>query len=164
MKRKDIVFSDAYAKKKERRKDQKRCLQRMEEGFVCENSQLHLLSIDAVALYSEGKDHISRNIFIFRSLIYYKSSNSYRLKSNFMPLSCTRSRGIVLEALSKIGLNPKIFGLHSLKSGGATSAANAGVPDRLFKRHRRWRSEYVKDGYIKDDLKALLSVSLALGI
>ena len=42
--------------------------------------------------------------------------------------------------------------------------ANAGVPDRLFKRHGRWRSENVKDGYIKDDLKALLSVSLALGI
>ena len=42
--------------------------------------------------------------------------------------------------------------------------ANASVPDRLFKRHRRWRSEYAKDGYIKDDLKALLSVSLALGI
>ena len=112
----------------------------------------------------KAKITYSRNNFIFRSFIYYKSSNSYRLKSNFMPLSCTRSRGIVLEALSKIGLNLKFFGLHSLISGGATSAANAGVPDRLFKRHRRWRSEYAKDGYIKDDLKALLSVSLALGI
>ena len=69
-----------------------------------------------------------------------------------------------MEGLSKIGLNPKLFGLHSLRSGGATSAANAGVPDRLFKRHGRWRSENAKDYCIKDDLKALLSVSLALGI
>ena len=45
-------------KRKERRKEQKRCLQRMEEGFDCKNRQLHLPSIDAVALYSEGKDHI----------------------------------------------------------------------------------------------------------
>ena len=76
----------------------------------------------------------------------------------------TQDQEIILEALSKIGLNSKLFGLHSLRSGGATSAANAGVPDRVFKRHKRWRSENVKDGYIKDDLKALLSVSSALGI
>ena len=43
---------------KEKRKEQNRCLQRMEVGFDCENRQLHLPSIDAVALYSEGKDHI----------------------------------------------------------------------------------------------------------
>ena len=110
----------------------------------------------------KAKITYSRNNFIFRSLIYYKSSNSYRLESNFRPFSCTRSREIVLEALSKIGLNPKLFRLHSLKSGGASSVANAGVP--VFKRHGRWRSENVQDGYIKDDLKALLSVSLALGI
>ena len=50
-------------------------------------------------------------------------------------------RELLLEKLEKIGLNPKQYGLHSLRSGGATAAANAGVPDRLFKRHRRWRRE-----------------------
>ena len=30
--------------------------------------------------------------------------------------------------------------VHSLRAGGATSAANAGIPDRLFKRHARWAS------------------------
>ena len=62
IKRKDIVFYDAYAKRekkrKEKRKEQNRCLQRMEVGFDCENRQLHLPSLDAVVLYSEGKDHI----------------------------------------------------------------------------------------------------------
>ena len=71
---------------------------------------------------------------------------------------------IVLEGLKEIGLNPKQFGLHSLRAGGATSAANNGVPDRLFKRHGRWRSENANDGYVKDDLRSLLSVSLSLGI
>ena len=49
-----------------------------------------------------------------------------------------------------MGLNPKEFGLHSLRFGGATAATNAEVPDRMFKRHGRWLSENAKDGYIKD--------------
>ena len=43
--------------------------------------------------------------------------------------------------------------------GGASAAANAGVPDRMFKRHGRWRCENAKDGYVKDSLKDWLSVS-----
>ena len=44
------------------------------------------------------------------------------------------------------------------------SAANAQVPDRLFKRRGRWKSDKEKDGYIKDNVHSLLSVSLSLGI
>ncbi len=54
--------------------------------------------------------------------------------------------------------------MHSLRSGGATMAANRGIKDRLFKRHGRWKSESVEHGYIKDDLNELLSVTLNLGI
>ena len=49
--------------------------------------------------------------------------------------------------------------MHSLRAGGATKAANAGVPDRLFKRHGRWKSEAAKDGYIKDAAEKCLEVS-----
>lgn len=56
------------------------------------------------------------------------------------------------------------IGTHSLRSGGATAAANAGVPDRLVKRHGRWASESAKDGYMQDSLSSRLSVSKALGI
>ena len=34
-------------------------------------------------------------------------------------------------------------------------AANAGVPDRLFKQHGHWKSELAKDGYIKDSVKSV---------
>ena len=44
------------------------------------------------------------------------------------------------------------------------AAANAGVPDRLFKRHSRWRSESAKDGYVKNSVEKWLSVSKNLGI
>ena len=73
-------------------------------------------------------------------------------------------RELLLEKLAHVGLDPKSYELHSLRSGGATAAANAGVPDRLFKRHGRWRSENAKDGYVKDSLTSRLSVTKGLGV
>ena len=73
-------------------------------------------------------------------------------------------REILLAELEAIGLNKKNFGLHSLRSGGTSAAANGGVKDRLFKRHGRWKSEKAKYGYVKNDLHALLSVSKSLGL
>ena len=55
------------------------------------------------------------------------------------------------------------IGTHSL-AGPLHAAANAGVPDRLFKRHGLWASESAKDGYVQDSLSSRLSVSKALGI
>ena len=81
-----------------------------------------------------------------------------------VPLSYTRAREIVLSAFDSIGLPKQDYGLHSLRAGGASAAANARVPDRLFKRHGRWKSDKAKDGYIKDSVHSLLSVSLPLGI
>ena len=45
---------------------------------------------------------------------------------------------------------------------GATVAANAGVQDRLFKRHGRWKSESAKDGYVKDSAQRRLEISKSL--
>ena len=39
-----------------------------------------------------------------------------------------------------------------------------GVPDRLFKRHGRWRSENAKDGYVGDSIEKRLSVTKQLGL
>ena len=47
--------------------------------------------------------------------------------------SCIRE--LLLKKISELGFDPKQFGLHSLRMGGATAAANAWVPDYLFKRH-----------------------------
>ena len=74
-------------------------------------------------------------------------------------ISYTRARELLLEALESVGLNKKLFGLHSLRSGGFTAAAAAGVQGRLFKKHGRWKSEKAKDGYIKENLIQRLSVS-----
>ena len=56
--------------------------------------------------------------------------------------------------------------MHILQAGGASTAANNGIPDtwRLFRKHGCWSSEKAKDGYIKDHLEDRLSVSRNLGI
>ena len=79
-------------------------------------------------------------------------------------LSYSRLRELLLEMISSLGMDPKLFGMHSLRAGGATAAANAGVPDRLFKRHGRWKSESAKDGYVKDSVESRLEISKNLGI
>ena len=79
-------------------------------------------------------------------------------------LSYTRLRKCFKEKLESLGFLAESYGLHSLMVGGATAAANGGVPDRLFKRHGRWKSDFAKDGYVKDSLHARLSVSSNLGL
>ncbi|CAH3190544.1 unnamed protein product, partial [Porites lobata] len=101
--------------------------------------------------------------FMFRPLVFLRSTGAYKLRGS-VPLSYTRAREIVLSAFDSIGLPKQDYGLHSLRAGGASAAANARAPDRLFKRHGRWKSDKAKDGYIKDSVHSLLSVSLSLGI
>ena len=103
--------------------------------------------------------------FIFRALSFHKKDNVYRLRPDVNKhTTYSRTREVVLEALESVGLNKKKFGLHSLRAGGASAAANRSINDRLFKNHGRWKSENAKDGYVKDDLKFKLSVTLGLGL
>lgn len=79
-------------------------------------------------------------------------------------LSYMRMRELFIEAFGPFVSDIRRYGLHSLRAGGATSAANAGIADRSFKRHGRWRSEKAKNGYVKDSLEERLLVSQNLGI
>ena len=69
-----------------------------------------------------------------------------------------------LKRLKGVVTDVSVFGVHSLRSGGATAAANAGVSDRHFERHGRWKSETAKDGYVKDSLSSRLQVSRNIGL
>jgi len=77
--------------------------------------------------------------YLFRPLCFCKSTNTYKLRQG--KLSYSTARETLLSALETLGLNKKHFGLHSLRSGGATAAAAAGVEERLFKKHGRWKSD-----------------------
>ena len=83
---------------------------------------------------------------VFRAIVHTKTGETLRRSGG---LSYTQLRELLLPKIAQLGMDPELFGMHSLRAGGATAAANAGVPDRLFKRHGRWRSESAKDGYVE---------------
>ena len=111
--------------------------------------------------FETAKLTCNESTYVFRAIVRTKTGERLRRSGH---ISYTRARELVKQKLSSIGYDAKKFSMHSVRAGGATAAANAGVPDRLFKRHGRWRSESAKDGYIKDSVQARLSVSKGLNM
>ena len=99
--------------------------------------------------------------YLFRAICKSKAGDKLR-ESGKISYSCLREQ--FKKKLGSLGYNHVEFGLHSLRAGGATRAANMGVPDRLFKRHGRWKSENAKDGYIDDSVEHRLAVTKQLGL
>ena len=93
-----------------------------------------------------------------------KGKDSCKLITPNKPISYSTMRQAFRRDLKTIGADPSKFGLHSLRSGGATMAANRGVSDRVFQRHGRWKSAQSKDMYVDDDLDQRLSFSKFLGL
>ena len=121
-----------------------------------------LWPIELVSQYFK-KSNIGGNCqkYIFRGIITRKSHSKQSCDKD---ISYTCVRENVIEGLKNIGTETKLFGLHSLRAGGATAAANLGVNNRLFKKHGRWKSEKVKDGYIHESIEAKLIVTKNLGL
>ena len=66
--------------------------------------------------------------------------------------------------MSEVTTAPENFGLHSLRSGGVSAAANNGISDRLISKQGRWSSKKARNGYIKDSVVKRLTVSNTLGL
>ena len=89
---------------------------------------------------SAAKMDTNSSGLLIRQLIFRKNSNCYVLGNK--GISYSRCREIFLDALASLGYDPKLFGLHSLRSGGATAVVNSfggTVSDRLLK-------SYTEDG------------------
>ncbi|XP_053405553.1 uncharacterized protein LOC128558980 [Mercenaria mercenaria] len=104
--------------------------------------------------------------FIFTKVRYIKKTDKYVLADTSTPLSYSRAREIFLSALENIGEGKSSFGLHSLRSGGASAVANSGdvVDVRLLNKHGRWKSSSSSGGYIHYNIQNRLQVSKHLGI
>ncbi|XP_069139234.1 uncharacterized protein [Argopecten irradians] len=101
--------------------------------------------------------------FVFRNLTKI-ASGRYSLRNVDKPMTYSTFREVFIEAFTTIVQDINQFGLHRLRAGGASAAANSGVPDRMFKRHGRWKYETAKYGYIKDDFRERLNVSMHLNL
>jgi hypothetical protein len=64
------------------------------------------------------------------------------------PMRYVVRRARLLHAYSRAGLDTSQLGTHSLRAGGATCAANAGVPFELWKEDGGWRSAAAAQGYV----------------
>ncbi|XP_072037006.1 integrase/recombinase xerD homolog [Amphiura filiformis] len=105
---------------------------------------------------------LSAEDFLFKPVLFRKSKQVYQIKKG--KLSYSRCREILHFALKEIQVDPKRYGLHSLRSGGVSAAAALGVPDRLLKKHGRWKTDVSKDRYVKEELANQLQVSSSLGL
>ena len=110
-----------------------------------------------VERYPVQSDH-----FVFRALSKCKSG--HKLVAINRPVSYSTIREYFKVNFKDIVPDISLFSTHSLRAGGASAAANAGVPDRLFQRHGRWRSVSAKNGYVDDSLGSRLTVSKMLDI
>lgn len=84
----------------------------------------------------------------------------HELRSALM--SYSRVSELFKKELVKEGLDAKDYGLHSLRSGGATTAAALNIPDRLLQRQGGWRSAKAKNNYILESKNSLLRVTKAM--
>lgn len=101
--------------------------------------------------------------FIFRNIVRGQNKIPKLIVSD-RPIKYGRARELVLKKFQQIGLPKERYGLHSLRAGGASSAAKAGVGDRLFQRHGRWRSAKCKDLYVRDSAENILSVTKSIAL
>ena len=105
---------------------------------------------------------LSSSVALFRPVRLFKSTNSYKLYG--VKLSYTRCEEIFKECLEKIGVDHKLYGRHSLRSRGATSAVsyNPNLSERVLELHGRWRSDTAKYMYIPEDVPKRLQVTSQL--
>ena len=101
---------------------------------------------------------------LFRQVRFFKKKNTYKLCGK--GLSYSKCREIFTGCLKGLGYDEKKFGLHSLRSGGATAAVinNRNLSERLLKLHGRWKSDIAKDMYILEETQNRLSVTCNLGL
>ena len=109
------------------------------------SSSLITCPLKALNLYAEmvGID-FKPDLPLFRRLNSVNSKTRIR-KSK---ISYTRVRELVKEAFVD-SIDAKRIGMYSLRAGGASTAANNGIPDRLSKRHGRWSSERQRMGTLR---------------
>ena len=86
----------------------------------------------------------------------FKTKSGHKI-SKTKGISYSRIRKIFKGYISEITATPENFGLHSLRSGGASAAASNSISNRLISKQGRWSSE-------KDCVVKILTASNTLGL
>ena len=131
--------------------------------YSCLSRLCDLCPVKLLQLYlarAENKETSSE--FIFRPITSSKSNK--KLVSVNKHISYSTYRESFKKSFRGIVEDINQYSTQSGRSGGATIAANAGVGERHFQRHGRWKTEKAKNMYIKDSVESRLMVSSKLGL
>ena len=71
---------------------------------------------------------------------------------------------VVKRRCRAVGIDPLAVAGHSLRRGFATAAARAKKPDRMIKRHGRWKSIAMLDRYIEDGARWDDNATVGIGL
>ena len=129
------------------------------EGFLFQEP------IQNIAQLACSKKIICKGVHFSDSYLFGKvvnTSSGFRFRDQ--KLSYSRALELLRKVLQAIHLGDKMYGLHSMRSGGASLAAALGVPDRLIMRQGSWRSVSSKNRYIRESKASLLEVSRAFNL
>ena len=110
-----------------------------------------------------GDVNFPGNVALCGSVRLFKSFNTYKFCRG--KLSYTRCREIFKDCLKELGLDHRLYGLHSLRSGRATCAVrnSSNLSERVLKLHGRWKSDSAKDMYVLEDISKRLQITSQLG-
>ena len=76
-----------------------------------------------------------------------------------MPMTQNHFRNFMKKAAVHLGLDPKYYSPHSLRSGRCTDLKRANKPDWAVKIWGRWRSDCWKEYYLKLDMSDIAKIS-----
>lgn len=99
--------------------------------------------------------NLPQDSLVFPAL-YSRRGRSYVSDS---PFAYDAARRELSELLSSVALPPHLYGWHSFRSGGASTAINNGLDPRLVQRHGRWRSSVSLERYVVDSTTRKIDVS-----
>ena len=99
-----------------------------------------------------------RQMVIWRRV--QKTKNGVRLRKEAM--SYSRAAELVKKEIKAEGLDPRQYGLHSLRSGGASTVAALGISDWLLQRQSGWHTATAKNNYTSESLDTLLIVTKSM--
>ena len=85
-----------------------------------------------------------------------------RLGGSAAPLRVPQVRAVIRALMSSIGLDPRLYGAHSLRIGGATAALAAGIHPAQIRLLGRWNSD-LWEIYTRATLELASSVATAIG-
>lgn len=162
LKREDVIFSEGLvslvirkSKTDQLRDGQTVVLAELQDSILC---PVKLLK----RYFNRANIVACTNVYLFRPISVCREGK--RLVSVDRPISYSTYREAFKKAFHDIVPDISKYSTHSIRSGGATLAANSGIPERQFQRHGRWKSTKAKDTYVKDSLSSRLSVSNTLSL